>query len=338
MSRRWRYPRSRRGDFFDIVPPGPAPAATPFLPAFQEPSGRNARLAGTRTSRGRFLPVIPAVCPPPARLARRAGARPGVLRRGDFYLVPFATPTPPTPWIPPVLDARRSPARTARRGRFFPVSLTSSSPATVVWIPAAVDTRRPPARPARRGRFFAVPPAGFSLAAPIVLPLRTPDRSRLLSVRRGRIWSPPPPVQQPAAPTWVPVFVRRARQRIGPVRRGEYVPLPPPSTVCPRRIGPRRPLPVLRRRSHGWGLPWVQQNAPAASPVRVLSRRAAPRPTRRGAFIDPPWVGAAFVPYVAPDEVEATPRSYVSEGTARTVEPAATARTSLSTATARSPR
>lgn len=190
MSRRWRYPRSRRGVFYGIVRAPAAPAAPAFPP-----------------------------------LWLRADRRPAYLiRRGEFWPVPKigAAPTLP-PWIPAMTEGRRGVARPVRRGRYFPVPLIGAAPPPPApWIPPNLDGRRTPARPVRRGRHFPIPPA----ALPPVAPGRCPDRitSRgpgIPGTRRGRTWTTPRVAPTPPVP---PVDRIRSRRTAAALRtrRGAY--------------------------------------------------------------------------------------------------------------------
>lgn len=301
MSRRWRYPRTRRGDFYGIVPAPVVPAPPSYVPVFQEPSGRNTRLAAMRSRRGQFLTVQLAVCPPVPRL-RRGTVRLALPRRGEYFIVPFAVVATAAPWIPPAMDVRRAQARQVRRGRFFTVPLVGAAP----------------------------PP-------PVTVPQVTRERVRLWAIRRGHYWNAPQVPQAPIVPVWVPVFSRSRRPLTGPVRRGEYQTVPQ-RTTCPYRITSRRTALPYRRRSQLWSPPRI---TPTASPgplvARTKTRRAPCLPTRRGVFIEPFWVGLAPNPVVIPDSVSVTARDYTSTAGARDGGSSVSARPNESTAIARSP-
>lgn len=238
MSRRWRYPRSRRGDFYTIVPAAVAPSAPSYVPVFQEPSGRNARLAGIRARRARFLVTTTAA-----------------------------------PWIPPSVDpARRAPIRPTRRGRFLTVPLVGVAPAAAPWIPPLLDIRRAPSRPVRRGRFYTVPLVGAAPPPAVALPTFTRGRVRVLFARRGHYWSPPYPQQQAPATPWVPPITRARRPQVGPARRGEYLATPLPRATCPGRMASRRSALPMRRRGQMWMPSWVY--VPPAPPTSGTAHAA----------------------------------------------------------------
>lgn len=264
MSRRWRYPRSRRGVFYG-PPQAPATQAAPsYALVFRQPAGRNARLAALRSRRGLFfttgrgdsapprsrryavrlasvrhgkffsVPLVvvaasaPAWVPSSLYPARRAPVRPP--RRGRFYAVPLVglAAAPPT-WIAAPLDpARRVSSRTTRRGKFYTVPPTGADPAAATWVPPALDpARRQSARRARRGQFFPIPLA----ARPTPVPRATRPRVRLLVARRGHFWAlPPRPV---SAASWVPPMTRARRAPLRPRRRCDYLTVPVPAVLEP---------------------------------------------------------------------------------------------------------
>lgn len=325
MSRRWRYPRTRRGSFYAVVPPMQATAPPPYPPAFQEPSGRNSRLAAMRSRRGLFFATVRADSIPPR--ARRYVVRLASARHGKFFSVPVTVVASVASWTPPQLDpARRALARPARRGKFFtvpPVGVVS----VAAWVPANLDpARRAPIRPWRRGRFYAVPLTSAPTPAPWVPPNLDPGRRQLArlarrgefftiplvgaapsavpwvpalngarrpvarQVRRGRFWS------TPSTPSmWVPQFNRQHARPVAQVRRGHFQPAPV-STSYPPRMPSRRPRLVACRRGQVWRQPWPQV-VPAGPgpyiPAILTSLRRTASPVRRGVFIDPPWTQIA---------------------------------------------
>lgn len=301
MSRRWRYPRSRRGLFYGPLQQ-PAPTAPSYIPAFQEPAGRNSRLAGMRSRRGRFFTVTRVVCPPP-RQARRSVVRLASVRHGKFFAVPFVGAVPATAaWVPPSLDpARRIPARLTRRGGFYAVPPAGAAPAVAAWIPPLLDpARRAGARPTRRGEFFTIPLVG---AAPAVVQLapgflrQAARRVVHTGVRRGRFLPVPFVGLAPAASPWVPPVTRARRTAPGPARRGEYLSVPFTRASCPARITSRRTSAPLCRRGRTWRPPWTVI-APAGPgpyiPKLITSPHRPPiRPVRRGVFTEPPWPSVA---------------------------------------------
>lgn len=328
MSRRWRYPRSRRGDFYGIVPtatPASPPAyvavfqepsgrnsraritrrgqffrvtpatvaqVLPCIPAVMEPAGRSSRLVATRVRRGQFLSVPRRVCPPVPSTQRRRQwmASP---RRGEFFIVPLTIATSVSVWTPPMLEARRPASWLARRGEFLTVPLVGLVPAAAPWVPPLLDTRRAPARPARRGEFFAVPLVGAAPHPPAVVPQVVRSHIRVTFGRRGRFWLPPLVQQVAPASSWVPQVTRARRNPAAPVRRGEYLSVPLPRATCPTRITSRRTgLPACRR-GQTWRPPWIF--VPPAGPGPYIPKiitsphRPPGRPTRRGVFIEPAW-------------------------------------------------
>lgn len=260
MSRRWRYPRSRRGIFLGIVPASAAPAAPAYVPGFQEPSGRNARLAALGLRRGRFISVPRRVCAP----------------------IPGAT-------------RARVRVLAVRRGRFFTVPLVGVAPAAATWVAPVLETRRAPARLVRRGQFLTVPRVGAAPAVPTVLPQFSRCRVRVLFARRGHFWSAP---NQPAvvASSWVPPITRSRRSPVQPFRRGEYLTAPLPRATWPTRIVSRRTAPLLCRRGQLWRVPWPPPPGPGPYIPRTITspHRPPARLTRRGVYNDPPWTGASL--------------------------------------------
>jgi hypothetical protein len=237
VSRRWRYPRSRRGQIWRIVPQPPQPPA-----ALQR-----RRVSATAVRRGRFWVVIPAtviIAPPrPPDSIGHDRTRLAAARRGRFTAVPQPTNQPPVSqrarsrWVP-----------ATRRGRYFTVPLTVVAPAPPPWVPPITSTRRPAIRHVRRGRFLGCPtvqqpprqntrrrPSGtparhgrrfdppWTVNAPTAPP-RPPDRVGAhrrppVQPRRGRFTQPPWPQATPPVPSFVPTMVR-TRRRLAVARRG----------------------------------------------------------------------------------------------------------------------
>lgn len=277
MSRRWRYPRARRGQFYGVPPAGTAPAPPPpYVPAVQEPSGRNSRLVGMRIRRGRFftVPVLLVRPAPPVRRAPRPAALP---RRSKFFAVPPVTAAPTPAWVPPLLGCRRPPVRTTRRGEFFAIPLVGATP--------------PP------------PPA--------MVPTFTRGRVRVSSVRRGRFWTPPYPQQPPPPPApWVPPLIGARHPSVRPPRRGQFLPVPPPRPACPARVVSRRAQMPRWRRAQMFPVPRAVLPPAAPGPYvpRIVSHRVPVRPTRRGVFIEPAWAaqvnpGTPYTPLTDPVSV-----------------------------------
>jgi hypothetical protein len=297
MSRRWRYPRARRGQFYRVPPAGAAPATPPpFLPTVQEPSGRNSRLVGMRFRRGRIFAVPAPVVAPPLPVGRNP-RRLTLPRRGAFFSVPPAAVTAPAaaPWVPPLLHSRRPPARTVRRGEFLTIPLVGAPP---------------------------LPP-------PLAVPTFTRERVRVLFSRRGHFWSPPYPQQQAPVSPWVPPLLRTRRPTALPPRRGEYLPVPAPRPVCPVRITSRRTQIPMVRRSRQWPVPRVAPLPLGTTYVPeqiTASHRALHLQARRGAYIEPAWPQAprpAYTPVtdpaatIRPNLATATPRANVATATIR---------------------
>lgn len=343
MSRRWRYPRSRRGVFYG--PPGSAAVqpAPSYVPAFQEPSGRNARLAGMRSRRGRFSTVTCVVCPPPCQPRRSvvraasvrhgkfyavppAGAAPAVAlwipapldpvrrapvrptRRGKFYGVPLVGVAPVVaPWIPPALDpARRAALRPGRRGRYYAVPQVGATQAAAPWVPPALDpARRQQARPVRRGEFFAIPLLGVVSTPPVAVPQMVRPRTRLAATRRGRFWATPPR----RASSWVPPVTRARRTPARPTRRGEYLLVPVARVACPARIPSRRPRLAYCARSQVLWTPLafvpVDSYSPLIDPVVNLHTNTAGAAPRANLAMATTRPNTAAVS-IRPNEAEAT--------------------------------
>lgn len=136
MARRWRYPRARRGDFFDVVPTPPPPATAGWVPGTVRAT---ARPRCGQPSRGRYAePAWPETPPPAApdhlpgfvRQRTRRSAAAG--SRGTFTVVP-----PSLPWTP---------SRTGR-ARPRPVAVRPTGRHEPPWAPG----RPPPAITRRRG-------------------------------------------------------------------------------------------------------------------------------------------------------------------------------------------
>lgn len=338
MSRRWRYPRSRRGTFFRVVPPqASTPPPPAYLPVVLEPSGRSSRPRTTR--RGRFWTVVPSVVAvqPPTYAPQwlKQSGHPAAVRgrRGVFYVVPPVAPVQAAVWVPPVLHARRPAARPVRRGEFWPV------PSAAVVAPAPYCRPRRATYPlARRGRFYSVPPL-VTPSPPAVAPwpprLTRPSTRRLVLPRRGEFWPVPlvglAPVQTQPVLSWIP----RARVRYIAVRRGEFWPVVPRPTVTtvpwtPALLTSARPLVSLVRRGRRWSVPPTSVPAvPAGFVPRAITalRRRPQLLARRGSFIEPAWPAipaAAYTPLSDPvstirvNLATATPRSNAASATVRT--------------------
>jgi hypothetical protein len=252
VSRRWRYPRSRRGSFLQVPPPITAPTARALPPAWREQAGPRPRFAA-RIHRGViFVAPVQAAAPATATRRRRLAV---TARRGRFLAVPPAPVISVAPAFVPQFAVRRRPGlATTRRGHYVtapPAPVTSAAP---TWVPPILAAHRPAPRPVRRGR-FTVCPAGQPVpvrqhrprvgsvrarrgcrfhppwtVAPLVAP-RTPDRIRQHNhpsrpvPRRVRIAPPPWPQIVQVPPAMVPTFVG-TRPRLSPPRRGCFIAWP----------------------------------------------------------------------------------------------------------------
>lgn len=265
MSRRWRYPRTRRGTFSGIIPAQTAASPPAYVPAFAEPSGRSSRLTAARPRRGQFS-AIPRQQPQPViALARRGQVRMLHVRRGKFFVVPPAVVVP------------------------------TAAP----WIPSSVVARRPAARPPRRGRFCAVPLVGVAPPPPVTLPTFSRGRVRVVFTRRGRQWGPPVAQQTPPVAAWAPQFIHSRRPQVTSPRRGRFLPLPCSTAPGPARITSRRVLVPALRRGRYWSIPRGSSPVAPAAYVPKLTRPQRRRHplVRRASFIEPAWPAHPGTPY-----------------------------------------
>lgn len=278
MSRRWRYPRPRRGITFQVPQPAPPPG-------YLDQAGPRPRYAPT-LRRGRFWVFVPApvIAAPPRPPDSIGHDRPrlGWLRRGRFTATPQDVPAPSgsprarSRWLPVV-----------RRGRFL---LVPSAPAVAVapaFVPQVVVRHRLNLAAARRGRYFAVLPAPVTPVAPTwIPPVLAARRPAARPVRRSRFTGCPTTQAPP---------LRQSRQRAAgtPVRHGRRfdppwtINTPPADTRTPDRIRQRnRPLPPAPHRTRIMVPPWPQviQVPPAIVPTFMHTRRRLVRP-RRGCCI-----------------------------------------------------
>lgn len=270
MSRRWRHPYARRGEFFQ----GPRSVAAPQPPSLV-PRVSQARFRfGLAPRRGRFFagPRLVAVAAPSfvPPLTRQAGEyRLGVrARRGVFRIVPqptamlpmvqrgaihasplkgrpgrFASPplqvaTPPAPSFPPRQARGRARLVALRDGRFvappLPVVVQQPPP----FPPRAVRTRIHIA--ARRRGQFTCPPWSTQAAPPPWVPSPATGHRRTLTVRRGRF------AGCPAAAPVPPPHTSSGRSGVHP-RRSRFTVCPPPLSWIPKPIRARRPSCAPRR-------------------------------------------------------------------------------------------
>lgn len=242
MSRRWRYPRNRRGDFFDIprVTPqpidwtrrtprrglpirrgefltGPPPqvqqAAPPAIPAIIRQRPR----AGARLRRGVYWPAAPASGWSSDTLVSATRTRSLVARRGRFLW----SPQGPPPAMPRAAS-RRTKSLVTRHGRFLQVPPVAA-PVVTPWPPGSVQGRRVRSASVRRSRFQVFPPAGQIPIVPAVPPGIIRSRLRPATRRRcGRFFLQPAPQIAPQPSVWQPETLSGRRRPWRPVRRGCY--------------------------------------------------------------------------------------------------------------------
>jgi hypothetical protein len=260
VSRRWRYPRSRRGQIWRAVPqPSPPPAAL-----------QHRRVSTTAVRRGRFWVVVPApviIAPPrPPDSIGHDRTRLAAARRGRFTAVPQ-----PTGQSPVSQRARSRWVPATRRGRYFTVPLTVVAPAPPPWVPPITSTRRPAIRHVRRGRFLGCPT--------VQQPPRQNTRRRPSGTpaRHGRRFDPPWTVNAPTAPPRPPDRLGAHRRTLTPPRRGRFTqppwpqatPSAPPPFV-PTMVRTRRRLAVSRRGCF-WRWSIFQATQPAVTDLPDLS-------------------------------------------------------------------
>lgn len=250
MSRRWRYPRARRGRFLPIVPAAQIPTAPAFVPPSIKPAG----------------------------LRVRAAARP---RRGKFYSVVVAAPVVQAPvFVPDWAGARRFVVPPVRR-RSRPVV---PSPTSVAGVSSPATHANRLALRVRRGRVLLVPPPQLVVGpAPLVPSFKRPPLRLIQYPRRPRQSCPPWIGQAPTPPPPVPPqLLRPAGQAYPsqPRRRRPAAPIPsgfiPPSSQVPHRT---RGLVI--RSGQFLGLPLESGPTPSLiQPIRLFWRQI-----RRGRFM-----------------------------------------------------
>lgn len=275
MSRRWRYPRSRRGITFQV------PQTAPLIPAYREQAGPRPRFA-TRLRRGSFYAVPPQGVQPAPTPRRRT--LPAATRRGRFWaLVPAPViVAPPRP--PDGIGHDRPRPSPPRRGRFT----TAPQPAVQPASPGRTRSRWLPA--VRRGRFLSVPPPPVVATAPAFVPqVLARRRLNLAVVRHTRYLTVPPAPIAPTAPAFVPQPPVRRRPAPPNTRRGRFLFVPPtvaptPPPWVPPILSAHRPIARLARRGRFIGCP-----AEGPRPPQRTQRRPYGLPTRRGERFDPPW-------------------------------------------------
>lgn len=281
MSRRWRNPRGRRGEFFGIPWPVTAPQPPPAL-APRVTRGR-ARL-GVTVRRGRFVFVPLVAAPSPAAFIPAAVRQPAEYRLGlrawrrAFLTVPAATSS-----VPSVQRgaATHSPALRLRRGRF------AAPPPEILPPSRQVARSRVRLAAIREGRFVATP-----LPIAVTPPPPWPPRSvrglvRLAALRRAEFTCPPWQVQATPPPPWAPPFTA-GRRKPPATRRGRITTCPPQTSSVPPPLTGHRASPRPRR-GVTTSPPWTSH-----PPIgRATGRRRPAAGARAGRFTSPGWPQAA---------------------------------------------
>lgn len=237
MSRRWRYPRPRRGSYY-----GPAPVqvtAPPpvFVPGATEPAVRGSRLALLRARRGSVFSVPPVgvVTPPapwpPKGLSRRLASS-GLVRRGRYYSLPPAQITTQPPVTVPSWHRTRVQPALCRRGRTWAAPYVPVQAPVAPWVPPYARRHPLSGLTVRRGRYRT--PVPVQLRANCPEWRGTQARTLLPLVRRGRRW----PVAGQASPpgqtaTWPVRWIRRPRASLLPARQGAFLTRVPAPGVAP---------------------------------------------------------------------------------------------------------
>ncbi len=317
MSRRWRYPRSRRAVFLPVISQPVQPQPPSWTPPFSQsrsrrwPAARPRHLLWTpsqpdapiqarprqrtvqRSRRGAFFAVVPApvVVAPPAWPPSIVGhGRPKMPpgRRGRFFAVPGAAQQPP---VQPNRRVRLAPVRRSRIAWPVPVQATATPPA---WAPDRTGKPKTRLITPRRGTFFEVPPPQVVVTPPVWTPDRAAhNRSHVYPARRGRFLPVIAPQAAPAPPVWVPVFTARRRPVTRVARRARFGQYQPSQNLPPQamRHGPVRSL--AQRRGHFARPPWPQAtpSQPGWCPQGPRGRRSAAPTPRRGRFLRLSLVG-----------------------------------------------
>lgn len=278
MSRRWRHPQSRRGEFFQ-GPRAVAPSSPSLVPRFSRARARS----GVVPRRGQFFagprlaPVAALTFIPP--LIRQAGEyRLGArARRGAFRIVPQ-----PVAMLPTVQrGAIHAGALRVRSGRFASPPLQAVAPSAPLLSPRLVRGRVRLAAQ-RDGRFVAPPLPAIVQQPPSFPPRTVRGRARLAAVRHGAFVCPPWTSQAAPPPPWVPSPVT-GRRRIPAVRRGRFAGCPATVPTPPPFVSSGRPGAQSRRgRFTAYPPPsaWIPQ------PIRA---RRPSCTARRGQYVEPSW-------------------------------------------------
>lgn len=287
MTRRWRYPRARRGVFFRLVVDIDDVPYASWALRRQRPAPVVTR--GSR--RGRTWGTVRSQVNPPWPTSRVTRRRPLVYacRRGHAWSPPWLVSQAPLPpaYPPPWVVHRQQRMPLVRKFR------TWDAPIEQTALPGWTDHRRL-IPPVRRGRSWVV-------TRPQVNPpwQPTPIRQtprRLLLMRHGRTWWPLPVPQQPiTAPSFPPPPLVSHHARLGVTRRGRFTIVPPPPPAVPtspvlvpgRQQPAKRGRPLIARRGR-----YLPTPAPV-QPPRPVGRRRATAPRGRHGYA---WVTVPGTP------------------------------------------
>lgn len=244
MSRRWRYPRARRGDFYTVVPTAALAAPPPPAPPYVR---RGARWLPLPRRASYAEPVwIPPATPPaavPVPSFTQTRRRIGVIRRGEFFTVPWpiVAPAGPGPLVPPYRRPSTRRLAAPRRGEFWLLPLVGQAPAAPQPVPTWPSRARIRPSFVRRG-IYAEPPWTLPQAPAMVQPspFLAPRRPRGCIARRGRFG-------------WVPLIV---------------IPPAGPGPLVPARLVPRRPASIHMAHRGSWYSPaWPAIVLAAYTPI-----------------------------------------------------------------------
>ena len=162
--------------------------------------------------RGKFFDYPHTGSTVPLWIVRRTRGRVLVLRRGDFFPMPWpAAPVTPAALPPQWIAARRRPSpRPLRRGEILPGPWLQVAAPPLVTLPQWIARRRTLPRPLRRGEILT-PPWPASTPPPVLLEGRRPVRP---ARRRGTFLTVPPPQTPPIAPIGRPPAIGLANVRM----------------------------------------------------------------------------------------------------------------------------